>query len=77
MTELSEKERRAVARRDWPVSVYRLGEELGDDLSASTTPEERLAMMWELAERAWLFSGNPVPDYDRKDAPGRVIRPQS
>ena len=77
MTELSEKKQRAAARMEWPVAVYKLGEEPGDDLSASTTAEERLAMMWELAQRAWLFSGNLIPDYDRKDAPGRVIRPQS
>ena len=77
MTEISEKEQRAAARREWPVAVYQLGEEPGDDLSASTTAEERLGMMWELAQRAWFFSGKPIPDYELKDAPGRVIRPQS
>ena len=77
MTELSEKEERAAARRGWPVVQYRLGEEPGDDLSASTTAEERLAMMWQLAKHAWLLSGKPMPDYERGNAPGRVIRPQS
>ena len=76
MAKLSEKEKRAAARREWPVAVYQLGEEPGDDLSASTTAEERLGMMWELAQRAWLFCGKPIPDYKIKDAPGRVIRPQ-
>jgi hypothetical protein len=56
--------------------VYQLGEEPSDDLSASTTAEERLEMMWELTQRAWLFYGKPIPDYELKDAPGRVIRPQ-
>ena len=77
MTTLSEKEKRAAARRDWPVEVYQLGEEPGDDLSASTTAEERLGMMWELAQRAWVFAGRSIPDYEIKDAPGKVIRPRS
>lgn len=32
-------------------------------------------MMWELAERAWLLSGRPMPEYERRSMPGRVIRP--
>jgi hypothetical protein len=36
--------RRAAQRSNWPVRRYRLGEEPSDDLSASTTAEERLAM---------------------------------
>ncbi len=35
---------------------------------------ERLAMMWPLAREAWLLSGRPLPDYDRGDMPGRVLR---
>ena len=77
MTEPTEKERRAAKRRDWPVARYRLGEEPGEDLSGSTTAEERLAMMWELAQEAWLLSGKPFPEYERGNAPGRVIRPPS
>ncbi len=61
-------------RAKWPVKVYKLGEEPSDDLSGSTTPEQRLAMMWELAERGWLLSGREIPDYQRKNTPGRVIR---
>ncbi len=64
---------RARKRRDWPVRVFRLGMEPGDDLSASTTVDERLAMMWPLAVEAWTLSGRTLPDYDRKNIPGRLI----
>jgi hypothetical protein len=47
------------ARRCWPVRVYRLGEEPGDDLGGSPTPEERLAMMWAL--EGWSLV-DPRPD---------------
>ncbi len=56
-------------RSDWPVRVYRLGDEPGDDLSASTSAEARLAMMWPLAIEAWQFAGLPVPQYARRDTP--------
>ena len=49
--------------------VYRLGAEPSDDLRATTTAEERLAMMWPLALEAWDFSGRPVPGYSRSEAP--------
>jgi hypothetical protein len=51
------------------------GREPGDDLSASTTPEERLAMMWPLALEAWALSGADMPDYDRRAAPVRRLPP--
>ena len=60
----------------WPARVIRGGHELGeDDLSGATTPEERLAMMWPLAEQAWSFARRPVPAYDRRSMPAAVIRP--
>ena len=55
--------------------VYPLGEEPGDDLSAVSTPEERLAMVVELSRRMWTLTGRPVPSYARSAMPGRVIRP--
>ncbi len=64
---------RARKRRDWPVRVFRLGMEPGDDLSASTTVDERLAMMWPLAVEAWALSGRTLPVYARKNIPGRLI----
>jgi len=66
---------RARHRRTWPVRRYTLGEEPGDDLSASTTAVQRLAMMWPLAVEAWRLSGRPLPDYPRSRAPVRVIHP--
>jgi hypothetical protein len=54
------------------VRRYRLGEEPGDDLSRSTTAEERLAMMPGLAAEAWSLTGKPLPTYARAEAP--VVR---
>lgn len=63
-----------MSRRNWPVKVFRLGQEPSDDLSETTTAEERLTMMLELAERGWLLAGRKVPTYERHETPGRVIR---
>jgi hypothetical protein len=56
------------------VRSFRLGEEPGDDLSDSTTVEERLSMMWPLAVEAWTLSGRTLPVYDRTSLPGRLFR---
>jgi hypothetical protein len=56
------------------VSVHRLGEEPSDDLSATSTPEERLAMMWPLAVEAFSLSGRPMPSYPRGGAPVALRR---
>jgi hypothetical protein len=56
------------------VNRYRLGSEPSDDLSALTTAQQRLAMMWELAQQAWLLAGRTLPDYERSSTPGRVLR---
>lgn len=61
--------RAAQRRREWPVRVYRLGDEPRDDLRATTTAEGRLAMMWPLALEAWALSGRPLPSYSRAEAP--------
>jgi hypothetical protein len=60
---------RAAGRRSWPVSVHRLGEGPGDDLTGSTTAAERLAMMWPLAVDAWALAGRAIPTYAREAAP--------
>lgn len=62
------------ARGSWPIRVFRLGEEPGGDLSGSTTPEERIAMMWPLAADAWTAAGRRIPAYERDRAPARVVR---
>ncbi len=61
-------------RAAWPIRVVPLGAEAGDDLSGSTTAEERLAMMWPLACEAWATMGRPLPEYSRVEAPIRVVR---
>lgn len=53
---------------------FRLGEEPGENLSATTSPDERLAMMWRLTLDAWSAMGLAVPDYRRADAPVRFVR---
>jgi hypothetical protein len=67
-------ERRRAQRARWPIVRHRLGEEPIDDLSATTTPAERVAMMWPLALRAWEVAGRPLPNYDRQSLPARLFR---
>lgn len=47
-----------VLEREVRVRKTSLKEET-DDLK-NTTPEERWAMMWQLAQDAWAFKGEPV-----------------
>jgi hypothetical protein len=54
------------SRRDWPVRRFRLGEEPRDDLSLTTTPEERLQT---LSVEAWILSGLPLPSCARDEMP--------
>lgn len=71
----SAREARRAARAHWPVRKFRLAHDPGPDLSATTTAEERLAMMWPLAREAWTLAGRTIPDYPRHRMPIRVIRP--
>ena len=70
----SSREERRAARAQWPVRKFRLAEEPGPDLSATTTADERLAMMWPLARDAWTLAGRTIPDYPRDRMPVRVVR---
>ncbi len=66
---------RAAARASWPGGKTTLSVSLGDeDLSDSTTLEQRLGMMWGLASSVWALMGTPAADYTRAQMPGRVIR---
>jgi hypothetical protein len=56
------------------VRIYRLGEEPRDDLSDSTTAEERLEILRVLSERVWTLSGKPFPSYARSEIPVRIVR---
>jgi hypothetical protein len=64
---------RAAARHTWPVRVFRLGEEPDDDLLTTSTPAERLAMLWELTLDAWTLAGRQLPEYSRAETPVRVL----
>lgn len=66
--------RRRADRARWPGRLVQLADEGGEDLSETTTAEERLGMMWQLALDAWASAGRPLPTYAREDAPGRVVR---
>jgi len=63
-----------VDRRSWPVRVYRLGAEPSEDLSATTTAEERLAMVDALTLEAYAISGHAWPAYRRAESPVRLRR---
>lgn len=76
MADPSDAARRAAERSRWPGLKTTLTEAPGaEDLSATTTVEERLAMMWDLARASWALTGRPLPTYSRAEMPGRVIRP--
>ena len=68
-------EQRRAERARWPIVRHQLGDEPLDDLSAVTTPVERIAMMWTLAESAWKVAGRSLPTYDRRNLPARLFRP--
>ena len=65
---------RANQRKGWSVRVYRLGEEPPESLLDSTTAEERIAMMWPLAEEAWGLAGRLEAAPARSDLPVRCFR---
>jgi len=66
--------RNMTLRSTWPIRLRPLSNDVEDDLSASTTAEERLAMMWPLSRDAWLLSGQAVPTYERHQAPVRLSK---
>jgi hypothetical protein len=57
------------SRETWPVRRYRLGEEPADDLTRTTTAEERLEMVETLSVEAWALTGKPFPAYARHEIP--------
>jgi hypothetical protein len=63
-------------RSQWPVCKGRLSdlEDKESDLSEITTAAERFAMMWQLAQDAWAFRGEPIPDPEESRGICRVIR---
>lgn len=66
---------RAAERGTWPIRRFLTHDAPSPDLTATTSPAERLAMVQRLTLDAWAMSGRPLPSYGRADMPGRVIRP--
>lgn len=57
-----------------PARIVHLDEPVEDDLSDSTTVEERLLMVDALSKRMWELTGRPVPTYLRAKIPTKVVR---
>lgn len=71
-----EREKRRAARANWPIVKTTLEEQgRDDDISAFTTMEQRLEMMFALSAHSWTMSGREWPAYSRADMPTRIIRP--
>jgi hypothetical protein len=68
-------EDRHARRAAMPIRSFALGQEPSDDLSASTTMDERLAMVWPLTRAAYEAAGLPIDPPPRHLLPGRMIRP--
>jgi hypothetical protein len=63
-------------RSHWPTRMGTLAEMESQevDISATTTVEERFAIMWQLAKDAWAFRGEPVGEPPFPRHPVRLIR---
>ncbi len=57
-----------------PAVVRRLDEDCSDDLSSSTTAEERIEMVAVLSRRMWELTGRAIPTYARHEMPVRIVR---
>ena len=68
------EERRAL-RAAWPVRKVALHDEGRVDERDTTTADERLALVATLTREQWALSGRPIPEYERHEMPGRIIRP--
>ena len=56
-----------------PARIFRLDERVDDNLSDSTTVEERLAIVDALSKRMWEITGRPMPSYARAEIPTTII----
>ena len=60
-------------RSNLQVRIFPLGGEPAEDLSATPTASERLAMVAALSMEAWLLTGIPMPEYSRQEIPMRRV----
>lgn len=70
----AERERRARARAEWPGTLTTLERQSDAAIVRHGTPGERVAMVWRITLDAWATSGRALPEYDRANMPGRLIR---
>lgn len=63
------------ARRTWPGKLTSLEvQDDGEYVYLHTTSEQRVSMMWELSRAAFALTGQPLPTYERREAPGQMVR---
>lgn len=67
------EDERRLRRAAWPIRRFLLGDEPNEDLSSTTTADERIAMMWPLALDAFSARGRNVPS-SRAQWPVKVRR---
>ena len=58
-------------RSEWTVEVHRIRDQAPAHMSGSAAA--RVRALLELSLTAWKLSGKPVPDYERGDAPVRIV----
>lgn len=46
------------------VRVLKLSDNEADEQLKSTSPAQRLSMMWQLTIDAWAFKGEAIPDFE-------------
>ena len=59
------------------IRVLKLSEQDNDSDLKQTTPQERWAMMWQLAQDAWAFRGEPRAESRLPRHIVRVLRRES
>ena len=67
-------EDRTLPRHAWPLRIISMSRASDDDLSGSTTVEQRLRFVESLSQEAWALVAAPAADYDRAHMPVRVVR---
>ncbi|HXC25206.1 MAG TPA: hypothetical protein VNU46_04765 [Gemmatimonadaceae bacterium] len=61
------------ARTAMAIRIVPLGTASQDDLSASTTAAERLAMVLKLTHQGWALAQRTIPTYTRAEAPMSLV----
>jgi hypothetical protein len=46
------------------------------DSRASSTVDERIALVWQLTLEGWAVRHDSLPTYERSAMPGRLVRPE-